>query len=75
MLTLTLCGSDPGAVYLPVESTVPKAALPPATPFTSQVSAPPEDEDAVNCWVCPGASATYCGLMVTEPKFTATGGG
>src|SRR5579875_40673 len=75
MLTFRLCGREPGAVYLPEASTVPQAALPPGTPFTSQVSAPPDVEEAVNCCVWPGNSATYWGLMVTEPTLPATGGG
>ena len=52
---------------------MPVEALPPATPFTSQVSGPLAV--AEKCVVCPGESATYCGLRVIAPLLPPVGGG
>src|SRR5579872_3485414 len=54
---------------------VPSPALPPTTPSTDHCSVPPVLDCAAKWIFCPGASATYCGVIDTEPAFTATGGG
>jgi hypothetical protein len=61
-------GGEAGAVYRPVESIVPTVPLPPATPFTVQVTAllllPVTETVGVNCWVAPAAKVALVGLIV-----------
>jgi hypothetical protein len=60
-----------GAVYRPADETVPVAELPPAVPFTFQVTDPlwPPLTVAVNCCVPPGFSVADMGLTFTETGF------
>jgi len=50
-----------GGTYKPLELIVPTVELPPATPSTAHVAAPPPGTDAVNCCDCDRVSAAYFG--------------
>jgi len=76
-LTVTVppLGTDPGAVYRPLELTVPTVPFPPVIPFTLQVTLKLEVfcTVAVNCWVLRTRSVALLGDMLTEtgaPGFT-----
>jgi hypothetical protein len=60
-----------GAVYRPAEETVPVAELPPAVPFTFQVTDPlwPPLTVAVNCCVPLGFNVADMGLTLTDTGF------
>ena len=61
----------PGA-YEPPAVIVPTLALPPATPSTVQVTAPPPGTVGVNCWVCHRVMAAAPGETVTVPLAMVT---
>jgi hypothetical protein len=67
IVTLGGLGGAAGAVYSPAAEMVPAAALPPAVPFTLQVTAVFTEfvTVAVNCWVAEGATVTRDGATVT----------
>src|ERR1700675_1060360 len=61
--------ADP-AVYralVPLALMVPTVLLPPATPSTAQVAAPPPGTVAVNCCVCVCTTAAIFGRIATAP--------
>jgi hypothetical protein len=51
---------------------MPTAALPPATPSTVQLAAPPPGTVDVNCWVCDTVSVAILGDTVTVPVAIVT---
>jgi len=66
-------GTPPGATYKPLPEINPAAWLPPATPFTSQVTdelAAPFNV-AVNCWVPKLATLAALGDTLTVPAAVA----
>jgi hypothetical protein len=67
-VTVTVAGLGMvlGAVYNPLEVIVPAAALPPAVPFTCQVTAVfvVPVTVAVNCVLAPGLSVAVAGVTV-----------
>src|SRR5271168_879910 len=67
MVILFGVGGNSGAVKRPDVLIIPFAAVPPATPFTDQVTAgeEPSPACAVNCCVASPAIAAPCGLMVS----------
>jgi hypothetical protein len=62
-------GTAAGAVYRPAAEIVPLVALPPATPFTCQVTplfCESFETVAVNCCVCPVFTLAVAGVTLTE---------
>src|SRR6476620_4796819 len=59
-------GTLAGAVYMPLASIVPVVALPPATPFTCQVTLLLLALAAWNCCVLPTTTALLEGVTVTD---------
>ncbi len=73
IVTLFGFGKLAGAVYTPEELIVPAAALPPATPFTSQVTPVFDVPVTLALKVCVAPMRTFTGLGDTE-TLTAGGG-
>ena len=66
-VTVVVLCTAAGAVYRPELEIVPTVALPPATPFTCQVTAVllVFCTVALNCWVPPAATVADVGEIVT----------
>jgi hypothetical protein len=59
-------------VYAPPAVIVPTVPLPPATPSTVQVTAPPPGTVGVNCCVCHNVIAAALGATLTVPLAMVT---
>jgi hypothetical protein len=75
-VTMLEPGTAFGAVYMPDELIVPAAALPPATPFTCQVTEVFVDPviDALNDFVAPARTSALAGETVTVTRDPEGGG-
>lgn len=66
-VTVSVPGTAAGAVYVPDELIVPVAELPPATPFTCQVTAEFDEPATLTLkdWVAPTRIVALAGVTVT----------